>query len=177
MNKIPIIIFVLVFGFTGLNVANAEQWFVIKDKNGITTVSSGVPSYGWDIVEGPFVTKDAAERASGVGSVAQQKGHFNPYYANPSNLGSASDYFFNSGSFNEDPYWVIRNREGQVSVSNQMPSYGWYSSEGPFATADEATRAMGTGAIGSLTEQGQRPVVAGTIPNQYAGVTLPGSGR
>lgn len=39
--------------------------YIVKDKLGQTTVSEGMPGIGWSVVEGPFKTKDAAERAMG----------------------------------------------------------------------------------------------------------------
>jgi hypothetical protein len=49
-------------------------------------------------------------------------------------------------------FYLIRNRDGVPGITNATPGYGWSLYDGPFATFDEAMRAVGTGTIsdGSL---------------------------
>ena len=44
-----------------------------------------------------------------------------------------------------DQFYVIRDRNGQLAITNAMPGYGWDVDQGPFSTVDAATRAAGTG--------------------------------
>ncbi|MGB6064499.1 MAG: hypothetical protein WBG50_06800 [Desulfomonilaceae bacterium] len=42
-------------------------------------------------------------------------------------------------------YYVIRDRRGEMAVTNGAPVYGWQVESGPYATEDAAERATGTG--------------------------------
>jgi hypothetical protein len=48
-----------------------------------------------------------------------------------------------------DQFFVIADQAGKYAVTNGLPSYGWITVAGPFATLDEAQRATGTG-VGSV---------------------------
>ena len=42
-------------------------------------------------------------------------------------------------------YYVIRDRRGEMAVTNGVPMYGWEVQSGPYASEDQAERATGTG--------------------------------
>ncbi len=42
-------------------------------------------------------------------------------------------------------YYVIRDRAGEMAVTNGTPHYGWLVESGPYATCDAAERATGQG--------------------------------
>ena len=44
-----------------------------------------------------------------------------------------------------DQFYVIRDKNGQLAITDAMPGYGWAIEQGPFSTVDAATRAAGTG--------------------------------
>ncbi len=46
----------------------ADQFFVIRDKEGQTAVTDGSPGYGWIVQSGPYASIDMAERATGTGT-------------------------------------------------------------------------------------------------------------
>jgi hypothetical protein len=45
----------------------ADEFYVIRDQNGQTAVTNGLPGYGWSVQSGPYFTVDAAQRATGTG--------------------------------------------------------------------------------------------------------------
>lgn len=50
---------------TAAGAGDSGSFYIVRDKLGQTTVAEGMPGIGWSVVEGPFKTKDAAERAMG----------------------------------------------------------------------------------------------------------------
>ncbi|MBI4962646.1 MAG: hypothetical protein HY913_05155 [Desulfomonile tiedjei] len=113
----------------GATAASADEYFVIRDRDGRVAVTSESPGYGWSVVQGPFATPDEATRAAGKGTEI-----------------AASPVFPQTMSKNlERNFYVIRDRDGQTVVTSDKPAYGWSRAQGPFASRDEAIRAMGSG--------------------------------
>jgi hypothetical protein len=50
--------------------AQAEGWYVMQHRSGLTTVTDRAPNAEWSIVSGPYASEDSAIRASGVGNAA-----------------------------------------------------------------------------------------------------------
>ena len=47
-----------------------------------------------------------------------------------------------------DNYYVIRNPEGDMGVTNGLPLYDWFVQSGPYPSIDSAERATGVGTGG-----------------------------
>ncbi len=58
----------LLTSFT-VGTAAAADYYVFKNQHGQTLVLGSVPSTAWTRIDGPYATMDAAERASGTGTV------------------------------------------------------------------------------------------------------------
>jgi hypothetical protein len=44
-------------------------------------------------------------------------------------------------------FYLIRDRDGSIGITNAEPGYGWSVFDGPYTTFDSAMRATGTGTI------------------------------
>jgi len=130
MRTAPIIITIVAVVATAFTAVSAEEYFVIRDKDGKVAVTSDAPGYGWSVDEGPFGTQDAAIRAAGEGPRVRIR----PAIPQTVSKGRAQRFY------------SIRDRDGEVAITSEKPSYGWSVSQGPFASHDEAVRAVGKGA-------------------------------
>jgi hypothetical protein len=59
---------------------HADQYYVIRDKNGQLAITDMMPGYGWDVEQGPFSTVDAATRAAGTGTRVQARRNIAPNF-------------------------------------------------------------------------------------------------
>lgn len=133
MNKLTLTTMVLALAVVGSNIALASPFYVARDRSGEVAVTNGEPRMGWTVEQGPFSTKDAAQRASGT--------EFSPR-ANGSQLDFPSVNRRGLGYDNKG-FFVISNRSGEKAVITGRPGIGWNVEQGPFGTKDEAQRAMG----------------------------------
>lgn len=78
----------------------ADRFFVIRDQNGQTAVTDGLPGYGWSVQSGPYASIDAAERATGTGT--------------------GSSWVFNHHRSRNFPQ-VLPRRQGQAPVTELTP--------------------------------------------------------
>lgn len=105
--------------------ALAEPFYVVQDKMGKATVMEGKPGIGWTVIEGPFASKDAAQRALGAGGAV-------------SPTASPSMKYGKTPSVAE--FYVVKDSTGRMTVTRGRPSTGWTVVSGPYAEKDAAER-------------------------------------
>jgi len=108
------------------------MFYVVKHKSGFTTVFDREPGPEWNILSGPYDTRDAAVRAAGA-----EIQPFNPFtVARPSGSGDEP-----AGMRGE--YFVVQHKSGATRITDRAAMPGWRVVSGPYAGWDEAARAGG----------------------------------
>jgi hypothetical protein len=62
-----IVITTLIVSFAFATGASAA-YYVVQDSMGTRAVTNSIPGYGWTVLFGPYASKDAAMRDSGIGT-------------------------------------------------------------------------------------------------------------
>lgn len=66
MKKLNLILMISVLALIGSNIVFASPFYVVRDRSGQVAVTNGEPGIGWNLEQGPFATKDEAQRAMGA---------------------------------------------------------------------------------------------------------------